>query len=176
MIPNIIGYHANEKQKCTDYIERGIFIKSNDTYWLGDGMYFWDNHSNAIYWMNEKIRKSEAVCVSIIKANVIIDKLLDFTDLETLKRFDKLWSYFCEKRNESIKLPLGKKIEMLFDFFEDLENEFNVLRVNADYNKTPDISFLYSGNNKVTHKIKTIYCVRNNDVIKNAVIEDGGLE
>ena len=56
-VPNIIGYHANDKEKCQKFVENSICIFSEDTYWLGYGMYFWDTMSNAVYWKTEKFRK-----------------------------------------------------------------------------------------------------------------------
>ena len=77
MESNIIGFHTNTKDKIKNFIEKGIPITSEDTTWLGTGMYFWDNLSNAKYWKNEKIRKNEGSeeTIKIIKANIIIDDI-----------------------------------------------------------------------------------------------------
>ena len=54
LTPNIIAYHTNYDFKCNHFIKTKTPIISEDTYWLGDGMYFWDNLSNAKFWVNKK--------------------------------------------------------------------------------------------------------------------------
>ena len=55
--PNVNVYHANDRLKVENFLETNELIISKDTNWLGKGMYFWDNLSNARYWKNEKLRK-----------------------------------------------------------------------------------------------------------------------
>ena len=71
---NIIGYHVNDKDRCQKFIdEEEIIIFSEDIYWLGYGMYFWDNQANAKYWIQEKKRKDKTVeYIAQVKANIFI--------------------------------------------------------------------------------------------------------
>ena len=57
--PNVNVYHTNDRLKIENFLETSELIISKDTNWLGSGMYFWDNLSNAKYWKNEKLRKRE---------------------------------------------------------------------------------------------------------------------
>ena len=55
---NTKAYHVNDEERCKKFIEnKDYIIISDDTFWLGNGMYFWDNNSNANYWLKEKQRK-----------------------------------------------------------------------------------------------------------------------
>lgn len=172
MIPNIIGYHTNSKEKCERYINEGIFIESKDIRWLGCGMYFWDNFSNAVYWKNEKIRKMEAKDLFVIKANVLIDELLDLTDLQVLEFINQMWDLYCERINrKKRKAPMGKKLDALFKMFEELDESYSVMKVNGFYKKTPVSDFFVESNNSmITNKIKTIYCARRREKVVDAEI------
>ncbi len=172
MIPNIIGYHTNSKEKCERYINEGIFIESKDIKWLGCGMYFWDNISNAIYWREEKIRKMEAAELLIIKANVLIEELLDLTDLQVLEFINQMWDLYCERINrKKRKAPMGKKLDALFKMFEELDESYSVMKVNGFYKKTPVSDFFVESNNSmITNKVKTIYCVRRKEKAVEAEI------
>ena len=53
LAPMIKVYHCNSEEKCNDFIIRKKLLESNhpyDSFWLGKGMYFWDNLGNAKYW------------------------------------------------------------------------------------------------------------------------------
>ena len=98
--PNIIGYHTNSKIKCKNFMDNeNYLIWSKDTHWLGDGMYFWDNLSNADYWLSEKKRKEPQIKEwSIVSANIYLNKMLDLTDEKIVEQYNKLWVSYCEKR------------------------------------------------------------------------------
>ena len=50
-ISKIYLYHCNTKNKCKNFLNNVLkLIESNhkyDDYWLGRGMYYWDNLGNA---------------------------------------------------------------------------------------------------------------------------------
>ena len=55
------GYHANESERCRPFLQNKInLIVSIDREYLGNGMYFWDNKSNAKYWYFEKKERAKA--------------------------------------------------------------------------------------------------------------------
>ena len=54
----IKGYHCNDLERTKKFVEnKELIMTQEDGYWLGKGMYFWDNLSNAHYWKKEKERK-----------------------------------------------------------------------------------------------------------------------
>ena len=76
--PNIIVYHCNDIERCDIFLEKKDYMieSKEDGIWLGEGMYFWDNYSNANYWLHEKERKdTQDKQFSIIKGNAIISKI-----------------------------------------------------------------------------------------------------
>ena len=52
----MVGYHANDKERCSKFINEDSFlvIDDKDTDFLGKGMYFWEHQSRAEWWLEEK--------------------------------------------------------------------------------------------------------------------------
>ncbi len=168
MEPNIIGYHSNTEDKANKFVNNGELAISPDTYYLGKGMYFWDNIGNAEYWAAEKIRKSKKEKkpidkVLICRANVILkEPILDLTDSLTIEDLKELWISYCEKKKETKKRQLlGTIIDILMDFFPVLQ-EMKVSKCHGDYSHHKMAYFLdkYVEKLYITNNIKTIYCVR----------------
>lgn len=177
---NIIGYHVNDKDRCERFIsEKEYIICSEDVYWLGYGMYFWDNQANAEYWLDQKKRKEKNIkYIAQVKANIFIDNLLDLTDHNVLKTFDGLWEQYCRKEKISRNMPIGKKLDMLFDFLTILDTTYRVIRVFGKYEKDYERNFLIYKTKenetsiKLTNKIKTVYCVRSFEYACNRGLEE----
>lgn len=170
--PNIIGYHVNDENRCLKFIENNEYmIDSNDTAWLGYGMYFWDNEANANYWIIQKRRKDNINKIGKVKCNIFTDKMLDLTDTEQIKAFDNLWNEYCKKENCSKNQPLGVKLDRLFDYFKYLRDAFKVIRVYGRYVKTPYIRFIPYDKDSETcepiYHVKCIYVVKDYEYIIN---------
>lgn len=176
---NIIGYHVNDKDRCNKFIDdEKYIICSNDTCWLGYGMYFWDNSANAKYWVTQKKRKEKNIkYIGKVKANIFTDKLLDLTDEEVLNTLDRLWEQYCNKENSNKNQPLGVKLDKMFDFYKTIDDNFKVIRIFGKYENSMEMDFLvyqtqkHKVNNIVTNKIKTVYCVRHYEYACNRELE-----
>lgn len=120
--PNIDVYHANDELKIENFLKTNELIISKDTNWLGSGMYFWDNLSNAKYWKNEKLRKKETTNIKIIKGKIFLEKLLDLTDEETVRYIDNIWNIISNsskiQKMKIEKAELGRKLDVIFDFYK----------------------------------------------------------
>jgi hypothetical protein len=168
MIPNIIGFHANDAIKFTDPIKDDCFIMASDTKWFGNGMYFWDNLSNANYWVRKKLRESEIECVYIISANIIINQLLDLTDYDIIDKIERIWINYCKLKKivDYKHIPVGVRLNILFDFFPDIRNEYKVIKGIGFYKNSKQHHFYVydAAHNEnipyITSQIKTIYCVK----------------
>lgn len=164
MISNVPAYHANTLEKCSDFLERNIFIEHRDVSWLGFGMYFWDNFSNAYFWLKEKKKKEEGSKFIIIEARLIIEDMIDFTDIDTLEKFNELWQKFCKmKKNVYFHSPLGLKLNYIFGYFDFLKDKKFVIKANASYPYTPISKFIEGSG--ISNKTKTIYCVQSDKFI-----------
>lgn len=163
----IVGYHANEHTKCSRFLE-GEFEVSLDTDWLGTGMYFWDNLSNAKFWRREKVRKGDPPHIEackIVQAKISCNDFFDFTDTDERDKFARLWIYagFQLNRKQKSGMGFGQIIDYVFNFYPDL-TECPVVKVHADYSEHEQNSSLF-GSTKLISTIKTIYSVRKESAI-----------
>lgn len=166
---NIIAYHVNDYERCKKYVEDiDYLILSKDTKWLGYGMYFWDNDSNANYWIGQKKKKDlKGISIAKTKSNIFIDKMLDFTDMNHRRMFNTLWEKYKQLEGGNEEELLGIKVDKLFDYFSILREQFFVIRVYGNYKYTPQGKLIVYDLKSVecdpvTH-IKTIYSVKDRD-------------
>ena len=179
---NVDVYHANDRLKVENFLKTNELIISKDTNWLGSGMYFWDNLSNAKYWKNEKLRKNETIDIKIIKGKIFLKKLLDLTDEETVKKIDKTWDIISKdseiKKMEIKKIELGRKLDVIFDFFSEKDSkifDYNVIKCLGSYKRDLMRSLDSFSKSNLTLTNKTIYSVKENTCIsKFKIIDEGG--
>ncbi len=163
-MPEIICYHTNDKERCERFLQDiNYTINSPDETWLGFGMYFWDNLTNAEYWAAQKKHKDKTKTINewqIVQATVDIEKLLDLQDEQIMNRIDTFWKGYCRLKKCNELAPLGKKIDILIDFFSIL-SIYTVLRCFGVYPKMQSHTlFKNSLTCFVASNIKSIYCVR----------------
>ena len=179
---NIDVYHTNDELKVENFLKTNELIISKDTNWLGSGMYFWDNLSNAKYWKNEKLRKKETTNIKIIKGKIFLEKLLDLTDVETVRSIDKIWNVISNsskiQKMKIEKAELGRKLDVIFDFFSEKESkifDYNVIKCLGSYKRDLMRSLDSFSESNLTLTNKTIYSVKENNCIsKFEIIDEGG--
>lgn len=183
MYAKIIGYHAKDCTKCDNFL-KGEFVVSEDSFWLGNGMYFWDNLSNAEYWNNEKVKKREVASLEkckIVRAEISCEDFFDFTDRNIQNRFQELWDKI--KNRDSVKRKnikgFGDKIDCVFSFYPFL-NDCSVIKAIADYSiafktKKKRMNHPVFENANFVSTIKTIYSVRKGNAIfdREEIIRNG---
>ena len=166
--PNSILYHCNDKTRCQKFLDNKKFMI--DGIWLGNGMYFWDNLSNAKFWYRKKQQKHDELL--IVQSNVYTDFLLDLTDLDVCNKMEQLWNKVYKENEIKIpkdKITLGVKLNYLYDYYDMFKDVYQVIKVIGKYKKTPQNSFykydLDSRRAEPTTAIKCIYNVKNVDAI-----------
>lgn len=98
IIPRIIVYHTNDVKRSEEFLTNNKYIIiSEDLDWLGKGMYFGDNISNAKYWIQKKKKDYEEIMIT--ESIIALDENLDLTDDSILIRIEELWKEFCIKEN-----------------------------------------------------------------------------
>lgn len=169
LIPNIIGFHANNHQKTRAFVDDGLLAYSDDTDYLGYGMYFWDNLSNARYWAGQKIKKEHLRYCYISSANVIvIDPVLDLTDKNTIGLIRRLWLEFCKLQGAEKSQPLGVILNTLYEYFDDTLGSMKVAKCIGSYEKWSKNTFLLElTNNYIDDRPKTIYTVKCDSKTRN---------
>lgn len=170
--PNSILYHCNDKTRCQKFLDNKKFMieSKEDGIWLGNGMYFWDNLSNAKFWYRKKQQKHDELL--IVQSNVYTDFLLDLTDLDVCNKMEQLWNKVYKENEIKIpkdKITLGVKLNYLYDYYDMFKDVYQVIKVIGKYKKTPQNNFykydLDSRRAEPTTAIKCIYNVKNVDAI-----------
>lgn len=155
------GYHANDKERCSRFIddESFLIIDDKDTDFLGTGMYFWEHQSRAEWWLKEN--KKEA----IVKAELDLSKMLDLTDDEKLSYVEKAANlvYSAMIRKGIKPKQVGLKLDYLFEVNKWLSESYETVKAHFYYEKKEESAFLYGS--KLTGKCVDIYTVRNNPAI-----------
>lgn len=167
----ILVYHVNSQENISSVVSsykdnRGeLYFSKEDGFWAGDGMYFWDNKGNAKYW--KKSRHNDY----ILKADLKIDEnyILDFTDLDVVQRFETIWPLIAKKFHINVDATTpGKRINLICKFIDTVK----VVKINGYYPNMPESYFISGGRDgssipHMTVKAKTIFCVKNADVLDN---------
>jgi len=169
MLPNITGYHANNREKTRAFVDKGVLVYSDDTDYLGYGMYFWDNLSNAKYWAKQKIKKDRLRYCYISTANVIVDEpILDLTDRETIGLIRRLWLEFCKLQGAEKSQPLGVVLNTLYEYFDDVLGDMKVAKCMGSYERWSKNQFLSElRNNYIDDRPKVIYTVKCSSKTRN---------
>ena len=160
MLLCVDGYHVNSISKTDIFINSDSLIESYDTDWLGNGMYFWDNMSNARYWANEKKRKDGVNCLRLVKGIIILDSILDLTDNDIVTMVDEIWATYVKKRSLCPNKPSGSKLNWIFSFFDGFSDKYKVIKAHGSYKNAKLAHFFVEKTCYLDSRIKTIYCVR----------------
>lgn len=171
--PLAILFHCNEKKKCEKFLsdENYLIISYEDGIWLGDGMYFWDNMTNANYWLRVKLRKDKNKEYCIVKAGVYLDHILDLTDIDICNKIEELWKKYLEVNNieDYLQVELGYKLNVLFSAIGSFTDKYYIIKIIGKYlQNTKNNLFQYDNKNDKIEPItsvKCIYSVRNKKCI-----------
>ena len=87
----IKGFHFCEHtRKCNAFVDKQLaIVATGPSQWLGDGMYFWDNYGNALYWRRELNGDHIPEKDCMVTADIDMDYVLDLTDEETQVRINR---------------------------------------------------------------------------------------
>ncbi|PKM84567.1 MAG: hypothetical protein CVU86_06365 [Firmicutes bacterium HGW-Firmicutes-11] len=172
---NIKGYHIHNYEKCVCFMESNELTVSKDKEYLGCGMYFWDNHSNAMFWLGER-RQQEGnrhrrLC--LITCNINIDYMLDLTDNEIVKGIIEAWHEYVIRTGSVEKAPLGYILDTLDTLCS--VKPFSVrkgsLHYNGAQNPFADIKWGAKGHYFTVYS-RIIYAVKDSEVIRNKRMEE----
>lgn len=153
----LTGYHGTTLENAEDILKEGEFkISSGDKEWLGDGIYYYFNISDALNWKN-----AEAVLHSVVK----IDDT-EYLDIDT-----EIGANIYNQMIEYISSVQDKKVDDSNESYQ--KNQCAVMRILWDsYPKLKAVAAAFSPQRT---KYRTLldkrpkrreFCVRNNDCIK----------
>ena len=170
-------YHCNDKKRVDKFVYNDEPIMSvEDGHWLGSGMYFWDNKSNALYWKKEKERKisNETYSIALAYASYSDNEILDLTDKEVQEEIRILYDKLVKRFKYDSKASLGKKLNTIYEFLSSAGYDLKVTKVIGEYPRTPKNIFFpkpkKTNTPHVSEKYKVIYSIKSFDIISNKKI------
>ncbi|MGF7194073.1 hypothetical protein [Staphylococcus pasteuri] len=173
----IKAYHSNMPKNINSFLDGSVNLLESleDGYWLGKGMYFWDNYGNAQYWQR-KVESRE-----IVKVILLLEKLLDLTDKNHLNKLQSAFNMLKKKGSKSIdfanledEYELGLVINTIFKEVKKFSDHFHVVKCHGLYKNWDEQKIItgkkikiheISRSNFVTSLVKTIYCVKDERAI-----------
>lgn len=120
------GYHSTSEEIGNDILIQKRFIDSDETNWLGRGVYFWGdcdifNGFDASIWWITKIKRLTKYI--ILKVEIQSDKYLDLIDNITHKRiFGNIKNELIEKHFQSGRNEIDFKEYLIFKFIDQKYN------------------------------------------------------
>lgn len=164
----LTGYHGTTLESANNIIEEGKFnISDSNTEWLGKGIYFYFDITDAYNW-----RDTEAILHSVIKIND--NEYLDIDTDDGATIYNEIIDY--------ISTIQGKEIDTSTK--NSQKNQCAVMKMMWDLN--PNIKAISASFATTPTKVRTLldkrprrkeFCVRDNDVIKcTQLIRKGDLD
>lgn len=156
----LTGYHGTSMKSANKIINEKRFDLSNSgTEWLGPGIYFYFNFSDAYNWRN-----AEAIMHSVIEVDE--DAYLDIDSIEGRKVLRGIVNHIAAKQNKNV---------VLTDSY--IKNQCAVMKVVWD--KCPEIKAMAASFHTERTKIKMLldvrperreFCIRDNDCIRHTYL------
>lgn len=174
-------YHCNENSIVDEVLvnnEKIDLLKSRkDKYWLGTGIYFWDNLGNAKYWKENKEQKNKDKIYSILKVCVCLDSALNLTDPDVGRQFERVINLIIEYMPcvNIKKIGFGEKIDFISENFPKYMKDYEVIIADGYYANSVNKIFPTQKNKyfpRLTEKNKRIY----NVIKQNAIVSILGKE
>lgn len=180
-------YHVDSEENNRKFIRNGSLPATiEDGDWAGNGLYFWDNIGNAKYWIKKDKDNNANVKLTILKVllSASENKVLDLTEPETVKNFE----HMVTKLSESFRRKFtwdsnqrGSIINAFYDLLVEITHGdvFQVVKLIGYYPSAPNSDFFSKGDESsnltphVTIKSKTIYSIRDQELIKKPSIMMG---
>lgn len=116
---NEIGYHTTYIIYKDSILKNGFYLSKNNNEWLGEGVYFWDNEKNALWWkQNSKILER---CVFVCELKCMINNYLDLDNKMEMSKFESyLNDYLRSYSTSKLAKPKFKNADECRKFFCDI--------------------------------------------------------
>lgn len=179
-------YHGTDTQSANNIIKTQKFEKSkNEDDWLGTGIYFYDNKDNAILYNIRKYKNNKKEYptynelendrkIIVAQISYCIDDMVDFNDMNNIRKFLGLWKMFYEtiKDNEKYRrnnYKDGYMINWFLDnteYFENCKIITNIFQLDLRFHR--DIDEIFNKSTRIGYLIEQKFiCVIDDSCIKS---------
>lgn len=163
-------YHCNTRENICNAVltkDYSALKSNNDRFWVGNGIYFWDNLSNAKYWKREKERKNNSDIEFCIGSGMVkLDNLFDLTDSDIRKDLEKVFESYYEVNPKLEERDFGEKMNFYMNEEPTIKDKYDVIKVHGNYPRQNTKLYRYDQFKVgLTPQVKTIYNVINDSAI-----------
>lgn len=148
------GYHTTFIKYKDNIIKNGFCKSNKSNEWLGEGVYFWDNEENALWWRQKE--KSLQKCIFICDLKCHLSKYLDLdADMHKFEKY--LHKYLKTIPSDCDEKPNFKNIPQCRKFFCDIyciKNNISILAFTFEHDKISRFGF------KTGSEMRRQICVR----------------
>ena len=140
---NETGYHTTYTIYKDSIINNGFKPSVEDGDWLGEGVYFWDNEENALWWK----RKSSLMekCIFVCDLNCPVENYLNLDDKSRMKEFEKFSGKYLSSMISLSKMkPSFSNNDQRRKFFCDIyctKNDIDILSFTFEHDITNKFGF-----------------------------------
>lgn len=157
----LTGYHGTTLLNAEKIIESNKFnISHKNIEWLGNGIYFYSNISDACDWKN-----SEAILHSIIK--VKDDEYLDIDSENGAKIFNEVFKTISQKQKKKVSTKFIDIQKNQYAVMKTIWSVCDNIKVISASFPTKDRTFLTLIDRQPLRKE---FCVKDNDCIKHTYL------
>lgn len=155
-----IGYHTTSREDAKKIKENGFRLSEKNNEWLGAGIYFWEQYSDAIWW-KQYVKGSLKENNTILKYNLKCDEkfFLDLTDKKKMEEYLNFVKKFNKEKFKKKKIKFKNK-EQYRNYYLNIyaeQNEFKILTYDFENEKYHKGGFL----------VRVVqYCVKDNSCLK----------
>lgn len=125
--------------------------RENDKLWLGDGIYFWQRYSDALYWRGRGYEEEYDIAVADLRSSA--EQFLDLDTNTGIRALADFWNQFQED---------AKERETYYEFQRNKDVIAICCQVYKKFNSVLLIRYSFP---EVSNRPQ--YCATNNDAIQN---------
>ncbi|WP_282804004.1 hypothetical protein [Secundilactobacillus kimchicus] len=168
-------FRADTQSNIDKFLKGGFNPSREDGVWAGQGLYFWDNLSNAKYWLQNRTNKHPEIKYGLTMAELEVNhnQILDLTDDDESKKLKIIAQKYAHLDDMNLNLnENGTVINYVYDRLKhDGKAVFLVVKIHGSYPKKHSNGIIgmnevkYVKSPHATAKVRTIYAVREPQVL-----------
>lgn len=165
---NEVGYHSTYIIYKDSILKNGFNKSNKNDDWLGEGVYFWDNENNALWWKQNA--NTIARCIFVCDLKCPLSNYLDLDNKQQMRKFDSYLKNYLKQsyKSNSVK-PIFKNANECRKFYCDIycsHNDICILSFTFEHDKINTFGF------KVGTEKRRQICVRDQKCISITSVKE----
>lgn len=161
----IKGYHKSKLDRANRILSSRSFpISTGSNQWLGDGIYFWDNIDNALWW-NMNDYRDGAILTADLACDT--DQFIDLDDPTQMCKIEEYADWIMEQtKGTDTSISFSDKIEARAFFCTLFKEAYSIQLMKHSF---PKLEYNNAGFKTIHYRPQ--YCATSMDIISNIQCE-----